>query len=115
MAKVITDSVSIAANTRNPDVLSGKRNALISNRGEGAAIAIYSTGSAIGLFMETFVGEDSVVERSAVNIQNRVPVVPDDIVVSRVAGLPNDRITMPVENTTGGALTFFYRVEVEDL
>lgn len=116
MALVVNDSVSVAANTRVADVLSGYRNAQIdASARRGAGIAIYLCGSATGLFCEAFVGQRNALERSLVNAQNRVPVIPDDIMVDRVPGLPNERIRLSVENTTGGALTLFYRIVVEEL
>jgi len=115
MALVVQDSVSIAANARNADVLSGLRNALIEPSVGGAIVTIYFTGSATGLVADCFVGQRNAIERSLVSITNRIPLVPDDMVAGNVPGLPNERITMPVENTTGGALTFFFRIEVEEL
>jgi len=115
MALVIQDSVSVAANARNDDVLSGKRNALVDGTSGGAICAIYNTASATGLVAECFVGKRNAIERSACSTQNRFPLVPDDLVAGNVPGLPNERVTMPVENTTAGALTYFYRVEVEEL
>jgi len=115
MALVVQDSVSIAANTRNNDVLSGFRNALIDPQIGGAIVAIYFTASATGLVAESFVGQRNAVERSQCSLQNRFPLVPDDLVAGNIASLPNERITMPVENVTGGALTFFFRIEIEEL
>ena len=116
MATVITDSISIAAGARNDDVLAAKRNAIIHvTARRGARIALYTTGSAAGLFHEMYVGERNAMERSLVNAQNRVPVVPDDFVVGNIAGLPNERVRLSVDNPTGGAITLFYRLEIAEL
>jgi len=115
MSLIIQDSIVIAANTTNDDVLSGKRNQLIDPSTGGAICSFYITGSATGLEAEAWVGQRNPMERSAINTQNRMPVVPDDLMVNNVAGLPNEVIRIPVTNTTGGGLTFFYRVEVEEI
>jgi hypothetical protein len=116
MALVINSSVDIAANTRIDDVLSGFRNAQIdASARRGAAIAIYLTGEAVGIFAEAFVGQRNALERSEVGAANRSPLVPDDLIVDRIPGLPNERIRLSAENTTGGALFIFFRIVIEEL
>jgi len=114
MALVIQDSVAVAANTTDNNVLSGKRNATIDNNVAGL-VTVYATGSAAGLTMDFFAGKRNAIERSAMNTQNRFPVKPDDAIAGGILAAPGDELSMPVENTTGGALTFFYRIEVEEI
>jgi len=110
----VTDSISIAANATNDNVVSGKRvNDVPPTAPNGAMISLYETGSATGLRSELWIGERNPKEDGLVNVQNRVPVVPDDIVVANEGGIPNERIRLRVQNTTGGALTYFYRLDCE--
>lgn len=110
----VTDSVSIAANATNDNVISGKR---VSNvpptAPNGAMISLYETGSAIGLRSSLWIGERNPKEEGQVNVQNRIPVVPDDIVIANEGGVRNEDIRLRVQNTTGGALIYFFRVDCE--
>lgn len=114
MALVINDTVSIAANTRNTDVLQSYRNSKIdASMRRGAAVSVYLTGSAAGLYAELFVGQRPALERSYVNANNRSPLVPDDLIIDRVPALPLENIRLGAENTTIGALTLFFRIVIE--
>lgn len=114
MALVIQDSVSIAANAAT-EVLANFRNAVVDPASRGAVIRISYTASAIGLEADAFVGQRSVIEQGIVSIQNRIPLIPDDVVASNIPGRPNERVTLTATNTTGGALVFFFRLEVEEV
>ena len=111
----IQGSKSVAANTTDDNVLSGKRNAQIDPSVPGAIVALYLTGSAAGLEAELWVGQRNPLEKSSVNTQNRLPVVPDDLAASNMPAVRNEIIRMPVTNTTGGALTINYRLDVEEV
>jgi len=109
--KVIQNSVSIAANSTNLNVLQGLR---FENIKQFGLIDFYGTGSAAGMFATLYVGERNAVERSAINSQNRFPVDPDDLVVADIEAAPGEKIQLQVENTTAGALTFFYKLVFDD-
>lgn len=114
MSQVMQGSASIAANS-NSDVLENKINAIIDPSIRGAIVRFACTGSATGLEAEGWVGQRNPLERSGVSTQNRIPLDPDDIVAMNIAGRPNERIRFKAFNTTAGALTFFYRVTVDEL
>lgn len=114
MALVIQDQVVVAANTTT-DVLANYINALVDPAIRGALIKFLYTTSATGLEAEAWVGQRNVIERGQTSIANRTPLDPDDLVNSNVPGRPNERIRLNAINTTGGALTIFYRVEVNEL
>ena len=44
---------------------------------------------------------------------NRVPIVPDDLIIEGIEVYEGQQIFLPVQNTTAGALTYRYRLEIE--
>lgn len=111
MARVaMQNSVSVAANTTNANVLSAER---FSRCPYQAALGgLYVTGSATGLTAELNVGGRSVTPATGVNVQNRFPVVPDDSLIEEWEAYNGELIQLTAVNTTGGALTFFWRIEL---
>lgn len=103
-------SLSIAANSTNQNVLQGER---YERAPYNAAGSLYCCGSATGLTAELNVGGNSITPATTVNAQNRLPVVPDDVLTADWEAVEGDLIQVSVVNTTGGALTFFYRVDLE--
>jgi hypothetical protein len=103
---------AIPANSTNPNILSGQRyerspfTAGVGN--------LYCTGSAAGLTAELNIGGNSVTPPTVVNTQNRLPVVPDDILSTGWEVLEGRLLQVTVVNTTGGALTYFWRVDIEE-
>ena len=108
----LQNSVSIAAGVTS-DVLSGALNSIVPPNVRGASVRYSYTGSATGLTAEGWVGTRNVIESGAVSTQNRIPIIPDDIVEQQIPAWPNERLQLKVTNTTAGALTFFYRVTVD--
>ncbi|HKI68378.1 MAG TPA: hypothetical protein VKA67_02230 [Verrucomicrobiae bacterium] len=114
MALVINDSVSIAANSSNQDVLKDYRNSVIDRSfRRGGAVSLYLTASATGLYCESFVDQRPSLERSLVNANNRVPIIPDDLMIDRIAAVPLERVRLKAENTTGAAITLYFRMVAE--
>lgn len=109
MTLTMQSSVSVAANSTNSNVLSGERY----ERAPFNALGnLFCTGSALGLTSELNVGGVSVTPPIKVNAQNRLPVVPDDILVENFETYEGKLLQLTVSNTTGGALTFFWRVDL---
>lgn len=113
MSTVIQDVISIPPNTVNDDVLSGKRLAQMGPFEAGVA-TVLASGAAAGMKITVSVGRQTYMERSELNSTNRIPVDPDDQVASGIEILPTERLTLTIENTTAGALNFFYRVVIFD-
>lgn len=103
---VIQSSVSVAANDVNDNVLSGSQFEFLPY---DAHIAIGLCGSATGLIVDAYSGQDTLCEAMALNAQNRTPINPDDFTLSDVAAA-GERLKIRVRNTTGGALTVFFSV-----
>lgn len=104
---VMTDRQSVAANTTIQNVLAGKLAEFLT---EASRVALYATGSAVGLNYSLLIGGEATVDDQEVSAANRFPVVPDDF-VAEGGGFQGDRIIVRVRNTTAGAITAFTRVE----
>lgn len=105
---VIQSSVSVAANSVNDNVVAGSQFEYLPYN---ARVNFGFCGSAAGLLVDVFSGQDIVAESMAVNTQNRFPINPDDFVLADIAAA-GDRLKVRVRNTTGGALTLFWSVNI---
>jgi hypothetical protein len=104
----MTDRQSVALNAVVANAISGKTHEFIK---EPSIVRYYGSASAVGLFTTFIVGDEIVVEDQELNAQNRMPIVPDDV-VAEAGGLPGDRVVVKLRNSTGAAITTFTRVEV---
>ena len=100
------DSVSVAANSVSANVLSGQLYEFVPN---GTRVALGVTGSATGL-RTTLIANIPVLNDQAINLQNRFPLIPDDILYTGV--VRQCRLVLTARNTTAGALTFFWRIDL---
>jgi len=107
----MTDRQSVAANTTIANVIAGKLAEFLE---EHSRVALYATGSAVGLNYSLLIGGEAVVDDQEVSSANRFPVVPDDF-VAEGGGLVGNRIIVRVRNTTAAAITAFTRVEVNPI
>ncbi len=105
---VIQNSTSVAANSVNDNVLAGSQFEYLPYN---ARLMFGINGSAAGLLADVYSGQDIVAESMAVNSQNRFPINPDDFVLTDV-GAAGDRLKLRLRNTTGGALTGFWSVNI---
>lgn len=103
---------SVAANSTNQNVLTAQRY----ERAPFPCVgSLYVNGSAAGLQAELNVGGISITPPIVCNTQNRSPVVPDDVLISGWEALPNSLLQLSITNTTGGALTAFWRVDLQQV
>lgn len=112
MIVVMQSSVSVGANATNENVVSGQRYERPPFNAYGD---LYCSSSATGLTAELNINGVSVTPPTSVNLQNRFPVVPDDVLVEDWEAPAGGLIQIRVVNSTGGALTFFWRVELEEV
>ena len=112
-----TFDVSIGASATDQNVLQteGLRIRTIPQEFGVVKIALFETGSAAGLESSFFIGNNNPVENSVVNAQNRVPVVPDDLVAADMLARGGEQLQLTVVNTTAGALTYNGRIIIEEL
>jgi hypothetical protein len=102
--------VSVAANGTNSNILTGE---LYERAPFDGLMNYFSTGSATGLREQIFIAGQAVTGRKFVNIQNRMPVNPDDLQMQGIVVMKGDQIVVRVDNTTAGALTHRSRVDIE--
>ena len=100
------DSLSVAANAVSVNVLGGQLYEFVPNN---TLVTLSVTGSATGLRC-TLIANIPVLNDQAINLQNRFPIVPDDILFT--GRVRSCRLVLTSRNGTGGALTFFWRVDV---
>lgn len=114
---IVTDQIAIAANTTDQNVLqtNGNRVRTVPKEFNVARVTLYFTGSAAGLEASFFAGSANPLENSTVNTQNRIPIVPDDVQATDIYVRGGEQLQLQVANTTAGALTYFYRIELEDV
>jgi hypothetical protein len=105
---VIQNSVSVAANAVNDNVITGSQFEYLPYN---ARINFGLVGSATGLLVDVFTGQDIVAESFAPPTQNRFPLNPDDFTLQDVAR-GGERVKIRVRNTTAGALTLFYGIVI---
>lgn len=103
-------SNAVGANSTVENVLSGQRFERCPY--QAALGGLYVTGSAAGLTAELNVGGRSITPPTTVNSQNRLPVVPDDSLIEEWEAYSGELLQLRAVNTTAGALTLFWRVEL---
>jgi len=108
-SRVLQDSQSVAANT-TVNVLAGKR---YENLGNDSLISFFQAASAAGLRAELFCGNRAVLEQGNVSAANRIPQL-EDLIIQDFPGYNGEKLQLNVTNTTGGALTYFYRFDFDD-
>jgi hypothetical protein len=101
-------SISVAANAVSANQLAGL---LYEFLDQAARITLSVAGSATGLNTTFLVAGVALINDSAINLQNRFPIVPDDIITQE--DVPGGRMILTFRNTTAGALTAFFRVDVD--
>ncbi len=95
---VIQGNVAVAASSVNDNILAGSQFEYLPYN---AFIEFGLCGDANGadLRIDVYTGQDIVAEALTPNIQNRVPIYPDDFPVNDVAG-GGERIKVRVRNTS---------------
>lgn len=102
------DSLSVPANGVSANVLAGQ---IYEYLGGPTNLVLSACGSATGLRTTLLVNGVALVNDQAINLQNRFPLIPDDIITQElVAG---GRVVVTFRNTTAGALTAFWRVDLK--
>lgn len=103
---MMQDSLTVVANTVSANVLSGQLYEFVE---AGRPVTLSCTGSATGLRV-TFICGVPLINDQAINLQNRFPLIPDDIILADA--VPGGRMILTARNTTVGNLTFFWRVDL---
>ncbi len=105
---VILGNVSVAANSLSANVLAGE---LFEYLPRATAVSVFVTGSALGLRVSYSIGGEIQVDDATINAQNRMPVVPDDLLL-KAGGRRGERQILKFRNTTAGALTANWLLQI---
>lgn len=108
---LIQSSTSVALSSVNDNVLSGSQWEYLPYN---AALEFGLCGDANGadLRVDVFSGQDVLLENAPMNIQNRIPVYPDDYNLNDVAAA-GERIKIRVRNISAAAArTIFFAVRI---
>lgn len=101
-------SVSVAANGVSLNVLAGE---LYEFLAANASVVLSCTGAVTGMNCTFLAGGVSLINDQAIGLQNRFPIIPDDIITQE--SIPGGaRLTLTFRNTTGSAFVVFFRVDV---
>lgn len=100
------DSVSVPANSVSSNQLAGQLYEFVP---PGANVTLSVSGSATGLRV-TYICGVPLINDQAINLQNRFPIIPDDVV--HAGPVPGGRQVLTFRNTTGAAITAFWRVDL---
>jgi len=99
------DSLSVAANAVSVNVLAGQLYEFVGQQ----SITLSVSGSATGLRC-TFICGAPLINDQAINLSNRFPLIPDDVLLNGM--VLGGRMVLTFRNSTAGALTAFWRVDV---
>lgn len=111
---VIQDTISIAANSVNNNVIASNSALKSLQRLPFAArITLAMVQSATGLQMDFDVGSENVVSSSNGRVSTGAPETPFDVVNENAYGNEGDMLTLKAANTTAGAISLRYLIIAE--
>lgn len=109
---VIRRSVSIGANAIQDDQLVADAvREQLRRASQNGMVRIFATESAVGLRLDIVIGDQVVASNMEPVIKAIAPIAPDDI-VGEFPILAGELVSVPVRNTTAGALTLGYFLDV---
>jgi hypothetical protein len=109
--RVTGSTVSIGAGAVDTQILDGNR---YERPPVPSMLKVFMTASASGLLRRVEVDTSTIAPPSSIVPANRTPQDPNDLSVQGIE-VPNDKqILIPVSNPTGGALTLFWRIELQE-
>lgn len=79
-----------------------------------ASVRFAINGSAAGFVATVQSGSDVLMEESAINVQNRFGVFPDDFDLADIAEA-GDRIIVKLRNTSAGTLTYYATAQIDPI
>lgn len=109
---VIQRQVSIPANSTLENIVAGSQYEFARRR---CVISGGIVGAAAGLLANVNSGGDVVMEQFPLQIKaTDFPIIPDEFVFTDVMEA-GDRLSIPVQNTTGGAIVARIIVQIQDI
>jgi len=107
----ITRQVSIPANSTVQNVIEGSQYEFAQRR---RVMSMGITCASAGLLANINSGGDVVAEQFPVPVKATYPIIPDEMYYNDVQER-GDRLSIPVQNTTGGALVALVQIQFTDL
>lgn len=107
MPRMQEGSLSVAANATSTNRVAGLTHEFLNG---AAQVILAAAASAVGLNASLLIAGVAIVDDQSVSQANRFPIIPDDIVSSETVG--GGRIILRFRNTTGGALTVNWLIDV---
>jgi len=105
---IISDSVSVAANSRTANLLSGQQFEFLPAR---ASVQLRASSAATGVRLDFNIGGEQLAVDTLVPPTNRFPIAPDDTLLTSSGGR-GERLFFTLRNTTGAAIVVQYAVEI---
>jgi len=113
MARVtMSGKTSVAANAVVQNILTGQ---IYERLPADCLIWLGISESAAGLLCDFLVGGVAMLQAAEPGASNRGPQYPQDYPVRGTEGHENAQLILRTTNTTGGALTLFFTVELEEV
>ena len=106
------DSVAVAANSTSANVLAGLTFEFVPRNWRRAAVRVLAVTTATGVRGTFSIDQTGIVQDQLISFANRFPVIPDDQLLVHGA-MPGQRMFLTFRNTTGGALTVTWKVDIE--
>lgn len=107
---VISGSVAVAAGAVNDNLLQGSQYEFLPYDAS-LEFGLVADAAGAGMRLDVYSGQDVLMENGSVSVANRVPVYPDDFILTDVAQA-GERIKIRARNTGGGSSTINYQVRV---
>lgn len=106
---LISGNVSVAANTRSANLIAGEPFEFLSR---SSVVSVYLSGSAAGFTGDFYLGGATLAYGAVVAPTNRTPLREEDGFVQG-GGIAGARLFLAVLNTTAGALTINWLIDVQ--
>lgn len=105
---IISDTISVSANSRTANLLAGQQFEFLPAR---ASVQLRAASSATGIRCDFNIGGEQLAVDTLVPPTNRFPIAPDDTLLTS-SGRKGERLFLTLRNSTAGALTVQWAVEI---
>ncbi len=109
---VIQRAITVPANSINQNIIEGSQYEFARRRSIVQVGITCGTGG--GILANINSGGDVVAEQFPVNPKNSFPIIPDEFVFSDVMEA-GDRLSIPVQNTTGAGVVVWVIVQIQEI
>ncbi len=104
----LSGSTTVAANTRSSNVVAGQQFEFVPYR---SMVQLRVSSSADTILLDFQIGAVTIVSTALAPNSNRFPIIPDDV-LAQAAALPGERLFLTFSNTTAGALTVKWALDI---